>query len=342
MPNVSPSSGDVHVNRPLTNISIAYMQDDKMFVAGRVFANIPVTKQSDAYFTYERGSWNRDDMRERAPGTESAGGSYEIATETYYARNRAYHKDIPDIIADNADNPINLDREATGLVTLKGLINREVDFSKKFFVKGLWRFNVDGVAANPTAKANFTPLGDGAQGNNDILKWSDAASTPITDIRFAATVVQQETGFRPNVLVLSRFVYDALIDHPDVIGRLDRGQTQGPAQANRESLAALLEMEEVVVMESVVNNGKIGGADNHVFIGGKHAGLFYRPPTPGIMTPAAGYTFNWTGRFGASDLGVRIKSFRMEHLESKRVEAQQSFDQKQIGAELGYFFADII
>ena len=91
MPNISPSAGDVHVNRPLTNISIAYMQDQTNFVAGRVFANIPVTKQSDAYFTYERGSWNRDEMQERAPGTESAGGTYDVAPETYYARNRAFH-----------------------------------------------------------------------------------------------------------------------------------------------------------------------------------------------------------------------------------------------------------
>jgi hypothetical protein len=33
MPN--PTAGDVHVNRPLTNISIAYMQDAAGFVADR-------------------------------------------------------------------------------------------------------------------------------------------------------------------------------------------------------------------------------------------------------------------------------------------------------------------
>lgn len=342
MPNISPSAGDVHVNRPLTNISIAYMQDQTNFVAGRVFANIPVTKQSDAYFTYERGSWNRDEMQERAPGTESAGGTYDVAPETYYARNRAFHKDIPDIIADNQDDPINLDREATGLVTLKALINREVAFSTNYFVKGKWAFNVDGVAANPTAEANFTPKGDGTQGNNDVLKWSDPTSTPIENGRAAMTAVQEETGFRPNIAVIVRRVYDKLIDHPDVIARLDRGQTVGAAKANRESLAALWEVEEVLIMESVVNTGKPGGPDNHVFIGGKNCGFFYRPPAPGILTPAAGYTFNWTGRFGSSQDGVRIKRFRMEHLECTRVEAQQTFDQKLIGIELGYLFSDMI
>jgi hypothetical protein len=38
----NPSIGDVHVNVPLTNISVAYIQDEGAFVADRVFANIPV------------------------------------------------------------------------------------------------------------------------------------------------------------------------------------------------------------------------------------------------------------------------------------------------------------
>ena len=47
MPFILPSRGDVHVNRPLTNISIAFLQTQEAFVADRVFPNIPVTKQSD-------------------------------------------------------------------------------------------------------------------------------------------------------------------------------------------------------------------------------------------------------------------------------------------------------
>ena len=61
MPN--PTSGDVHVNRPLTNISIAYMQDPKGFVADQIFPNIPVLKQSDRYWRYDRGDFNRNQMR---------------------------------------------------------------------------------------------------------------------------------------------------------------------------------------------------------------------------------------------------------------------------------------
>lgn len=342
MPIISPSQGDVHVSRPLTNISVAYFQNAQNYVADRVFPNIPVAKQADAYFVYAKGAWLRDSMQDRAPGTESAGASYEIGTEAYYASVKAVHKDIPDQILDNADNPLSLDTEATNFVSMQAMINREVNFSNKYFKKGVWAFNVDGVASSPTAAASFTPAGDGTQSNNDVLKWSDPASTPVEDVRGACTAVQQITGLRPNKIVLGRPVYDKLVDHPDIIARLDRGQTTGPAQANRESLAALFELDAVEIMESSVNLAEEGVAPDIRFIGGNHALLLYAARTPGLLTPSAGYTFSWTGRAGNSQFGFRVKKFRMEHLECTRVEGQQAFDQKVIGADLGYFFDSII
>ncbi len=341
MPFTQPSRGDVHVNRPLTNISIAYLQRAGAFVANRVFPNIPVAKRSDVYFTYERGEFNRDEMEERAPGTESAGGNYQIGNETYFAKERSYHKDVPDSIRDNADSPLNLDREATEFVTLKGLINREVNWASAYFTAGdpgdTWRFDVDGDAAR---SASFDPT-DAA--NNQVVFWDDAASTPIEDIRLLKRFILGDTGFMPNALTLGRAVFDALIDHPDIVGRLDRGQTPtGPAVANKESLAALFEVEEILVMDAIKNSGKEGQANSHDFIGGKHALLSYRPSSPGLLTPSAGYTFSWTGRVGSGNDGMRIKRFRMEPLNSDRIEIDMSYDQKLVSADLGAFFGSIV
>ena len=47
------------------------------------------------------------------------------------------------------------------------------------------------------------------------------------------------------------------------------------------------------------------------------------------MTPSAGYTFNWTGMIGSTGgAGLRIKTFRMEHLASDRVEIDAAFDMR--------------
>ncbi len=342
MPFIQPSRSDVHVNRPLTNISLAFVQQADNFVAQKVFPNVPVGKQSDLYFTYDRGEFNRDEMKERSPGTESAGGTYKIGNDNYFARTRAYHRDVPDALRANADDPISLDREATIFITTKGLINREINFRTAYFTAGdpgdTWTFDVDG-AATASTPANFDPT-DAA--NNQKVFWDDASSTPIEDVRQGKRFVLESTGFMPNTLTLGRAVFDTLIDHPDIVGRLDRGQTTGPAQATRESLAALFEVDEVLVMDAIQNTAIEGATATHEFIGGKHAMLSYRPLTPGIMTPSAGYTFSWTGLLGNTPDGMRVKRFRMDHLESDRMEIDMSYDQKLISADLGYFFGGIV
>ena len=44
-----PTARAVHVDQPLTNISVAFLQNAASFVASRVFPNIRVQKQSDVY-----------------------------------------------------------------------------------------------------------------------------------------------------------------------------------------------------------------------------------------------------------------------------------------------------
>jgi hypothetical protein len=343
MPYIQPSRSDVHVNRPLTNISLAFVQSADNFVADKVFPTVSVSKQSDAYFTYDRGEFNRDEMEERAPGTETAGGTYTVDTDLYYARLFGFHKDIPEQVRANQDNPINLDREAAIYVSTKALIKRETRWAASFFVAGapgdIWTFDVDGVASGATAAASFDPTN---ASNNDKLHWSDASSTPIEDVRQGKRYVLESTGFMPNKLTLGRPVYDALVDHPDIVGRLDRGQTTGPAKANRDALAALFEVEEVLVMDGIQNTAKKGLTPVHSFIGGKNALLSYAPPTPGILTPSAGYTFSWTGMTGMTANGFRIKKFWDDKISSDRVEIEAAWDPKRVSQDMGYFFGAIV
>lgn len=340
MAAVQPSRSDVHVDRPLTQISLAFMQGAENFVADRVFPVVSSTKQSDLYFTYDRGEFNRDEMEERAPATESAGGTYTIGTDSYFARVRAYHRDIPDQVRANADDPISLDREASEYVTLKGLIKREVTWNAQYFTAGdpgdTWTFDTDGAVAR---SGSFDPT---SAANNDLLYWNDAASTPIEDVREGKRYVLESTGFEPNKLTLGKAVYDALLDHPDIVARLDRGQTSGPAMANRDSLAALFEVDEILVMKAIQNTAAKGATNSHSFIGGSNGMLTYSPASPGLMTPSAGYTFSWTGYTGATANGTRIKRIRNDLTESDRIEIDMAYDQKLVAADLGYFFGAII
>lgn len=322
-----PTRGDVHVNRPLTNISIAHIQAQNHFIASRMFPDIPVSMQSDRYFIYDRGDFNRDEMKPRAPGTESAGSGYDLDnTPTYFAKVEAFHKDVDDQVRANSDSPLNADRDATIFVTQKAMIRREATFAANALTAGVWSNEKTGVNSDVTAGSEF-------------LLWSDANSDPIADIRSAMRTVLEATGFEPNKLALGTTVMDALKDHPDIIDRIKFGQTPGnPAMANESTIAQLFGLKEVLVSKAVRNTAAKGATEASAFISGSNALLAYVTPTPGIMVPSAGYSFNWTGLLGASAIGHRITRFRMEHLKADRIEVEMAHDQNVVGADLGFFF----
>lgn len=323
---MNPTPGDVHVNAPLTNISIAFLQSDTNFIANKVFPNIPVSKQSDRYYTYDRGDFNRDEMQLRAPATPSAGGGYRLDnTPTYFCNRWSFHKDIPDEVRANADVALNPDREAALFITHKALIRREKLFVSNFFTTGKWGTDITGVSGTPSG--------------GQVKKWNDATSTPIVNIRDQKRAIAQSTGFEPNKLVLGRATYDALLNHPEIIDRIKYGQTAGgPAIVNRQTMAALFEVDEILVMNAIENTGVEGQNNSHAFIGGAHALLTYATPTPGLMTPTGGYIFSWTGLMGSGAEGNRVRSFRMDMLDADRVEIDFCFDMKLIAGELGVFF----
>lgn len=327
---MDPTMSDVHVNRPLTNISIATIQQAVNFIASRAFPIVPVAKQSDAYFLYASAYWDTDEMTVRAPATESDGSGYKVdGTSTYFCPLYAIHKDIPDQLRANADVPINLDREATDYVTLKALIKRERLFAANFMAAGLWTYDYTGVAAGPVG--------------TQVLQWNDAASTPIEDVWDAKQSILEHTGFEPNKLILGYPVYKTLVNHPDIIDRVKYGQTAGrPAMVDVSELAQVFKVDEVLVSRGIVNTALIGGAANRSFINGKKVLLVYAPSSPGLMTPTGGYIFSWTGYLGAGPEGNRIKRLRMDLKSADRVEIEIAFDMKLISADLGAFWDTVV
>jgi hypothetical protein len=153
------------------------------------------------------------------------------------------------------------------------------------------------------------------------------------------------TGQEPRVMVVARNVYDALLDHVDVIDRLKYGQTPGsPAIATKAALAALFDLDEIIVSSAIENTAMEGVANVHAFI--VPAGvalLLYRPPTPGLLTPAPGYHFSWRGLDGAfNDLGTAIARYRMELKRADRVEINSAFDMALVSNELATYIHTIL
>lgn len=315
-----PTAGDVHVSRPLTNISVAYIQRATNFVSTKVFPVVPVTYQFDKYWTYDRTFWFRTEAQKRKAGAESAGAEYAVSTSSYQAEIRSIHHDIPDPVRANADPALNLDRDATELATLHLLLRREKDWVTAFFATSKW---TGGTSADPTPSP----------------KWDDAAGTPIEDITAQAISVAEKTGYKPNKLVLGPEAFDKLRHHPDILDRIKYTQR---AIVTTELLAAVFDVDEVLVPMATENTAAEGVAGSYGFLYGKSALLVYAAPAPGLMTPSGGYTFAWTGYSGAGPDGQRMKRFRLEQLASDRVEGEMAYDQQVVGADLGCFFQSVV
>lgn len=321
-----PNLSDVHVDAILTNISVAYLQKQENFIADKVFPVIPVDKKSDKYFVYTKNDWFRDEAQRRADSTESAGSGYNLTTGTYSADVFAFHKDVGDQTVANADAPLNPLREATEFVTHRLLLRKELQFVSDFFTTGVWGTDVAGVAGTPTT--------------GQTKQWSDyASSDPINDIEEAKSDILSNTGMEPNTLVLGYEVFRQLKNHPDLVDRIKYTSSQ---TITTDMLAAMFDIPRVMVAKAVKATNTEGGTDAYGFAYGKGALLTHVATNPGVMTPSAGYSFNWTGVSGGLGANIGTSSFRMESLKATRVEAEMSFDNKVIGADLGYFWNTIV
>jgi hypothetical protein len=315
-----PTFTEVHVDRPLTDLSLAYLQDENDFVADKVFPTVPVQKASDLYFSYDKAYWLKSDAQKRAVGGPAARSGYGITTASYACTRDAIAHAIPDPIRNQADIA-DLDREAVLFVNEKIRLAKEISWAAKYFVTGVW-----GTSNTPS------------------VLWDDAASDPVQNIKTGKRTVKTNTGKVPNTLVLGYKTLDDLLEHPDIIDRIKYGQTPGaPAVASEVALAQIFGVDRVLVCRAIQNTAVEGATASLSFVAGsRNALLVYTPSSPGLMTPAAGYTFAWAGGPGCNAAGMAFRTYRDNTNESDIVEGECWYDQKLVAADLGYAFINAV
>lgn len=343
-----PTVSDVHVNVPLTNMSIAYIQSQNAFRAAEIFPMIPVQKISDKYFYYTKDYFFTNEAKIRVDGTESEGTGYGIDSSNSYSCDvYSLHKDLGDMVMQNADSPLNMQRDATLFLTQKLLLAREKEFVDTFFNETVWGSS---TAATPNAVAHASLTAGYGTPASALCYWDDYTySTPIKDVRHYKVAMAQSTGFTPNTLVMGPLVFETLAQHPDVLERVKYGGAPGsPAVVTEQALAQVLGIDRVVVPMAVLNSSLEGTATaSYDFMYGKHALLCYSNPSPSLLTPSAGYTFGWQGYLQGSGMGgaggwFAVRDFRIEPRRAMRVEAEMAMDMKLVCSDLGIFMTSVI
>jgi hypothetical protein len=322
----APLPSDVHVDAALTNLSLAYMQDETRFIADRVFTPVPVDKQSDKYFVWSREEIYRDSMEKRAPGNESAGSGFSVSTDTYYSEQWALHKDVPEQLIANADPAADPVAAANRYLAQQAMIRKEREFATTAFATSIWTTDWAGVSASPTT--------------DEFLQFDQSGSDPIETVLAAKDAVALLTGYDPVALVVGVDVHRTLKTHSVIKDAVKYTQR---AVIRNEMIAELFEVDDYLVSRAVYNTAADGDTASYSFaLNPKAMLLVYRTPTPAINEPSAGYTFSWTGLMGANAIGGRVKRYTMEHLASDRVEIDLHFDMKVTAADTGAFLSACI
>lgn len=325
-----PSVRDLHIDQPLTNISIAYK--NKQYIADQIFPIVPVNKQSDYIPEVLQSEGFRNGATLRAPGTRAVEGGMAIkATSLYTCQEYAYAFPIADEQRANADAPWDLDRMATEMVTSKLQLQREIAFSTDFFTTSVWK----------TDKT----------GNSDFTYWDTfATSSPLSNIEEYRDTILGLSGTLPNMLVMGSQVWsEGLKFHPDVV---DSIKYTGLGVGSEKLLAELTGFEKILIGTAIYTTspevsytsyGTTGaGTDNETLITysrvwGKSALMLYVPSAPSLLTPAAGYTFVWT-KNGPGQLQY-IKRFRRDEEGADVIACYSCYDQKALATRCGLFMS---
>lgn len=275
-------------NRYLSNMSMAYFANPSDWVATKIFPICPVSLSNSYYYTFLKGDLARDNVQKKP-----AYGKVNPAVMGHM--DNTYKCTVDQIIVgidqigtldyqrSNAPASIDPRRSRTKFIVEQMNLHLDVTFARNYFMSGIWGNEFTGVEAG-------TPIS-----GNQFIKFTDANFDPVNFFDQRKREIKLSGRREPNKLCLGYDSYLALKNHPDILERVKyTGSSANPALVNKQVLAQLFQIDEVVVLESTYNVAEPGQEDDMQFIcDSKGALLCYTTSNPAIDEPSAGYIFAW-------------------------------------------------
>jgi hypothetical protein len=278
---------------------------------------------------YLKGAWFRDEAQMRGPGGEAVRGGYPVTFLDVIPKEYAFAKEVTDedreVASAQGGPPLQPDMDGVAFATDKLLMKREI------LVAAVVKASVwSGVAAS----------GEDAEG-----LWAPPGTTNtfLADVKARITTILSNTGLRPNCLLVDVGTYMALTEVDSVLDKIKYTQ-RGVLTA--ELLAAILDLEEVIVAPAVYSTAKelktgldFTAARIWEYTATKGMGfLFNRPATAGLKVPSAGYI----ARSSLFPGGVRVTTWREDSKHQDVYEAAEKIDTVATGLDLGFMWKDTL
>jgi len=324
MPQPSSKTG---VPPILQNVSVSYR--NPIYVADRIFPLIDNCPPEAKIARYLKGAWFRDEAQARGPGGGAVRGGYPVDFIDVIPKEYAFAKEVPDEDRETADAmggpPLQPDQDAIAFATDKILMKREI------------------LCAAVVKATAWGGQGAGGEDANGLWAPPGATNTFITDVLARKGTLQSLTGLMPNCLMMDVGTYMALLQCAEVLDKIKYTQ---PGVLTAQLMASLLALDEVIIAPAVYSSAKelktgldftaVRIWENTATKG--MAFLFYRPSSPGLRAPSAGYI----ARSGLFPGGVRITTWREDGRHQDVYEAAEKIHIVATGVDCGFMWKDTL
>lgn len=306
-----PVQGPIHVNRPLTNISIGYRSSG--MIADSLFPAVPVMKESDLYYVFDKAQSLRTPETRRANGAESNEDNLLLSTASYSLEFHALKEIITRRDRANQDPGVNLDMATTEDLTGKIQRRREKNAAELLFTNGNWA-NESSLAAADAWSANTT------------------TSNPILVADSANAAVLLNCGLKPNTCVMDYRTFLAVKEHVSIVDRVKHTSSDS---VTPQMIARLFGQPNLLIAEGVENGAKEGLAASMQYIWTDSAWFGYVERSPGLKKPSALYCFKQGG-------GATVRKFPDRKRDGDWVEVEQNYDQQSPASDCGYHVVNTV
>ena len=320
-----PDTRDLIVAGPLADVSIAYR--NQAYIADRVFPILDKVSPRAKISRYLKGAWFRDEADIRGAGAEAKRSGYPIDSLSLNTNEYAFAKEVTDEDRRNSTvagaPPLDPDQDAVEFATDKVDLKKEIRVAE-LIIAGTW----SGVAGEDAG--GFWAASD----NNTFL----------LDIRTRVETIRSNTGLKPNRLIIDHGTYNSLKEEATI---LDKIKYTERGVLTKDLLAALLELDEVLVGEAIKNTAKETKAGTEFTasnIWEKNATkgsafLYYSPRKPGLKVASAGYQARVAYENG---MARRTTSWREAARHQDVYEVAEETDIVQTGTDLGFLWYDTL
>ncbi|MEK7112897.1 MAG: hypothetical protein AAB875_06325 [Patescibacteria group bacterium] len=302
-----PTVSSVHVNAALTTLAIGYKNLE--LVGERVFPIVPVNKESDTYYVFNKEELVVEDS-ERAAGAEAREITWDVTTATYTAKEYALSHLVPDRVMNNADVAVRPQISSTQKLLRKILLGKEKRIA-----------NLVQNTANVGSSA--TPS----------IKWDGTSPTIEKDIDTAKDTVRIAAGVEPTSMVLPYKVKNAF-KRDTTIRDLIRYQVPGDILLRNGELPPVVFNLEVIIAGAIRNTANEGATESLADIWTDNVLVFYKEPTPSLDALSLGYIF----RVG----NPVVSTYRVDLRKGVMIEVSELSAEKVVASACGYIISDVL